>query len=67
MAVKNFKVKNGLTVGTGATIYNSDNEELETWNGSEWMVIGGGSAPDGSSQDKAATNAAAILAVKPTA
>ena len=54
-------------LGTGATIYNSTNEELETWNGSEWMVIGGGSDPDGSSQDKAATNAAAILAVNPTA
>tara|TARA_B100001564_G_scaffold172830_1_gene145391 strand:+ start:758 stop:1645 length:888 start_codon:yes stop_codon:yes gene_type:complete len=54
-------------LGTGATIYNSTNEELETWNGSEWMVIGGGSQPDGSSQDKAATNAAAILAVNPTA
>ena len=54
-------------LGTGATIYNSDNEELETWNGSEWMVIGGGSDPDGSSQDKAATSAAAILAVNPTA
>ena len=55
------------TLGTGATIYNSTNEELETWNGSEWMVIGGGSQPDGSSQDKAATNAAAILAINPTA
>ena len=54
-------------LGAGATIYNSDNEELETWNGSEWMVIGGGSDPDGSSQDKAATSAAAILAVNPTA
>ena len=54
-------------LGAGATIYNSDNEELETWNGSEWMVIGGGSDPDGSSPDKAATSAAAILQVNPSA
>ena len=54
-------------LGTGATIYNSDNEELETWNGSEWMVIGGGSDPDGSSPEKAATSAAAILQVNPSA
>ena len=54
-------------LGTGATIYNSDTEKLETWNGSEWMVIGGGSEPDGTSQDKAATSAAAILAVNPGA
>ena len=55
------------TLGTGATIYNSDTEKLETWNGSEWMVIGGGSEPDGTSQEKAATSAAAILAVNPSA
>ena len=54
-------------LGAGATIYNSDNEELETWNGSEWMVIGGGSDPDGSSPEKAATSAAAILQVNPSA
>ena len=54
-------------LGTGATIYNSDTEKLETWNGSEWMVIGGGSEPDGTSQEKAATSAAAILAVNPSA
>ena len=54
-------------LGTGATIYNSDTEKLETWNGSEWMVIGGGSEPDGSSQEKAATSAAAILQVNPSA
>ena len=54
-------------LGTGATIYNSDTEKLETWNGSEWMVIGGGSEPDGSSQEKAATSAAAILQVNPNA
>ena len=54
-------------LGTGATIYNSDTEKLETWNGSEWMVIGGGSEPDGSSADKAATSAAAILAINSSA
>ena len=54
-------------LGTGATIYNSDTEKLETWNGSEWMVIGGGSEPDGTSQEKAATSAAAILQVNPSA
>ncbi len=54
-------------LGIGATIYNSDTEKLETWNGSEWMVIGGGSEPDGTSQEKAATSAAAILQVNPSA
>ena len=31
-------------IDTGATIYNSTDETLETWNGSEWLKIGGGSA-----------------------
>ena len=40
-------------IETGATIYNTTTEKLQTWNGSEWMDIGGGSEPDGSSADKA--------------
>ena len=39
-------------IDTGATIYNSTDEKLQTWNGEEWMDIGGGSEPDGSSADK---------------
>ena len=54
-------------IDTGATIYNSTTEKLQTWNGSEWMDIGGGSDPDGSSADKAAASAAAILLVNPAA
>ena len=54
-------------IDTGATIYNSTDETLETWNGSEWVKIGGGSDPDGSSADKAASSAAAILQVNPNA
>ena len=50
-------------IDTGATIYNSTVEKLQTWNGEEWMDIGGGSEPDGSSADKAAASAAAILQV----
>ena len=45
-------------IDTGATIYNSTDEKLQTWNGEEWMDIGGGSEPDGSSADKAASSAA---------
>ena len=54
-------------IDTGATIYNSTDEKLQTWNGSEWMDIGGGSEPDGSSSDKAASSASAILQVNPQA
>jgi len=54
-------------LSAGSTIYNTDEETLETWNGEEWMSIGGGSDPDGSSADKAATSAAAILAINPSA
>lgn len=51
----------------GSTIYNTDDETLETWNGVEWMSIGGGSDPDGSTAVKAAESASAILAINPSA
>lgn len=51
----------------GQTIFNSEEENAQLWDGSEWIDLGSGGRKDGSSPDKAALSAAAILLEVPGA
>ena len=50
----------------GQTIFNSEEENAQIWNGTEWLNLGTGGVPDGSSADKAALSAADILLAYPS-
>ena len=52
---------------TGSFGYNTENEVLEFYNGTEWVEAGGSSVPDGSSADKAAPSANDIKLANPAA
>ena len=68
----NFRFKR-WTTGTrpsgsiGMVGYNTEDEVTEIYTGTEWVPLGSGGEPDGSSAEKAALNPQAILAANPSA
>lgn len=55
----------GAAIGT--IIFDTDDLQVQVWNGEAWIGVGGGGGADGSSAENAADSAAAILALDPTA
>ena len=53
------------SVQTGLTVFNSDTSSFELYDGNDWVAIGGASDLDGSTEAKAAPDAAWIWDNRP--
>lgn len=67
LKLTSFINSNRPAADIGTLIYNSEEEVVQLWSGTEWIDVGGSSRLDGSTIQKAAPSATAILQLNPSA